>query len=591
MCKKVLKSKSIGMLFSILVIVVSGISTELSLSSTELHTLFSLNIKYIILNVLTLQVLYTILLIITDRLWISGIIFSVFTGVISLVNYYTIMYHGLPFSTMELHNITTALNVMHSYKIKPDFISSTIFLLTVGICILCVIEKGKEIHRARFSKEKIIRNIILVIISVSSMYFGYFSANPVKPAKIVGWSWQEAYCNYGYAACTVEIAAKSFNVIQKPDNYDEKIAEDILYGEQTDKDVLTELDNLPDIIVILNETFYDLSLGADIETDEDYLQEIHSMGNLVSGYAAAPSAGGGTNSSEYELLTSNSLEIMPNITPFNVLNMNGAESVVSYLNGLGYKTIAAHSEAGSNYSRNRAYAEMGFDQIHFLEDFEELEFYHDRYFAEDSSLYDNLIRWYEVQCEDAEPIFMYMLTIQNHGGWNLNDSVYDTVHVLNAEGEYTEEMNEYLTCIKNSDNAFKKLTEYFEKESRPVIIMMVGDHSPSFISDVCDPSKDNLRLLLCSTPFFIWSNWGMEAEDMGILGMTALMPQLLEKAGIPLSSYYQYIYELTEDVPVLTCYDVYYDKNEVMHYYTEDTEYKGLVDTYFSCEYENVKHQ
>ena len=78
---------------------------------------------------------------------------------------------------------------------------------------------------------------------------------------------------------------------------------------------------------------------------------------------------------------------------------------------------------------------------------------------------------------------------------------------------------------------------------------------------------------------------------MGILGMTALMPQLLEKAGIPLSSYYQYIYELTEVVPVLTCYDVYYDKNEVMHYYTEDTEYKGLVDTYFSCEYENVKHQ
>ena len=71
-----------------------------------------------------------------------------------------------------------------------------------------------------------------------------------------------------------------------------------------------------------------------------------------------------------------------------------------------------------------------------MEDFEELEFYHDRYFAEDSSLYDNLIRWYEVQCEDAEPIFMYMLTIQNHGGWNLNDSVYDTVHVLNAEGEY-----------------------------------------------------------------------------------------------------------------------------------------------------------
>ena len=137
MCKKVLKSKSIGMLFPILVIVVSGISTELSLSSTELHTLFSLNIKYIILNVLTLQVLYTILLIITDRLWIAGIIFSVFTGVISLVNYYTIMYHGLPFSTMELHNITTALNVMHSYNKARFYFVDNLFADCWNMYIMC----------------------------------------------------------------------------------------------------------------------------------------------------------------------------------------------------------------------------------------------------------------------------------------------------------------------------------------------------------------------------------------------------------------------------------------------------------------------
>ena len=48
------------------------------------------------------------------------------------------------------------------------------------------------------------------------------------------------------------------------------------------------------------------------------------------------------NSTEYEMLTSNSLILMPSITPFNWLNLYNANSVVSYLKGLGYTTMAAH---------------------------------------------------------------------------------------------------------------------------------------------------------------------------------------------------------------------------------------------------------
>lgn len=594
MSKSILDNKYIPIFFSALLIMFSCMQLEQSLSVNTTHSLFSLNIKYILLNLLTLQILYSFLIILTNCLWLSGLIYSIVTGVIALVNYYTIMYHGLPLSTMELGNIKTALNVVQSYKIMPDGKSILIFVELIFLCVLCFWERRTENVSKRFTAKNNIRNGILCVIAALVLWFGYFCASPIKPSKTVGWSWQEAYYNYGYTACTIEVAVKSVNAIQKPDNYDEDAAERILAEYKSDKVSDFQEDVLPDIIVILNESFYDLSLISDFETDVDYLEEIHSMDNLISGYAIVPSAGGGTNSSEYELLTSNSLQLMPGITPFNVLDMNNATSIVSHLKNMNYTTVAAHCSLGSNYSRSRAYPAMGFDSVYFVDDFENIERYHDRWFVQDSSLYGDLIRWYEESIQEENPVFMYLLTIQNHGGWDLNAPEYDTVHVKGeVAGGDVNEVNEYLTGIKQSSSAFKELTEYFENSSRPVVILMVGDHCPSFAPELCDSTEngEKLRLLVRSTPFYIWSNQKLDSEDMGTIGMTALMPKLLETAGVPLSSYYQYISDLSEEVPVMTCYDLYFDKEGKYHYYIEDTQYKNILDTYFSCEYKNLKQQ
>lgn len=79
--------------------------------------------------------------------------------------------------------------------------------------------------------------------------------------------------------------------------------------------------------------------------------------------------GGGTNSSEYEMLSSNSLMLMPSITPFNWLNLHKANSLVSNLKDLGYATLAAHPYTNSNYRRDSAWLTLGFDETHFQDDF------------------------------------------------------------------------------------------------------------------------------------------------------------------------------------------------------------------------------
>lgn len=117
-------------------------------------------------------------------------------------------------------------------------------------------------------------------------------------------------------------------MIQEPDGYsEERIMELVASLKQSDEGE----SRTPDVILILNETFCDLRQVADIHANQEFLHYWDTMPNTVKGYAVAPIDGGGTNCSEYELLTGNSLQLMPGITPFYVLDLENANSIASHL--------------------------------------------------------------------------------------------------------------------------------------------------------------------------------------------------------------------------------------------------------------------
>lgn len=217
------------------------------------------------------------------------------------------------------------------------------------------------------------------------------------------------------------------------------------------------------------------------------------------------------------MLTSNSLILMPSITPFNWLNLYNANSVVSYLKGLGYSTMAAHPYTNSNYRRDSAWLAMGFDETHFQDDFTSQEYYGSRPYQTDSATYRDWEKMYEAMPED-KPRFSFLVSIQSHGDYDMNDASLDIVHADTDYGEYDELMNEYLSCIKMTDAAVQELCDYFteqyEKTGRKVIVAMAGDHAPSFVKHVADASfaatNNDLQILERSTPFFIWANYPLE---------------------------------------------------------------------------------
>ena len=548
--------------------------------------LWLLEIRYLVLNYLTIGVLWAFLLILTNRIWMANLLCTVLCGGIAIANYYVIAFHSMPLSFLLLRNFTTAMNVISSYQFTIDY-AVVILLLAAVFVIGCVL------LAQRFFREKVlpfrfalVRNLLLAVLSVCVIYFGYFSANPIKPAKTIAFLWSPAYYQYGYAGCTIETLHQLFNSVNMPEGYSQQALEEIeIPPVQTGSET-------PDIVLILNETFYDLRQVTQLETDVPYLKNIEAMDNLRSGYAVVPGAGGSTNSAEYELLTSNSLHLMPGVTPFNTLDLRDANSIVSHLSALGYSTLACHPDPSANYSRGMAFPLLGFQTVYFQEAFQNNTYYHNRGHETDSSLYENLIRWYEEAPAD-QPRFLYALTLQNHGNWDMNEPEHDLVHTSTDFGEKTRFVDEYLSCISLSDQAFKDLTDYFSQVDRPVIVCMLGDHAPNFAKDITDEaySSDEKALRLRKVPLIIWANYELPQVELGTMSMNFVVPSLLQLADVTLSPYYSYILNLKKQVPVVASYGSYYDADGNLYTYDADegSPYEALVNNYFFLEYNSLQ--
>ena len=534
---------------------------------------------YALLNIATNWALLALLLIVVNSLWAACSIFCAFTFLLSAVNHYTIQLHDAPLTIAELGNWRTAVNVLGGYRLDLRGLLPMLAILAVQTLLICAIRRLTK-KREKNLKRRLLMDAALGLSSAAILYFGYFSPHALL-SESVEWRWVDSYQKYGYIACTIRTAQDAANKIKKPDGYEAGCLDnlEIVQKAQPSQDP-------PDIILILNETFYDLSVLIDLKTDVPYLEHISSLENAIRGYGLNPA--GGTNSAEYELLTSNSMKLVE-YSPFNFLNLQEANSVVSHMERLGYTTTGAHCAWPLNYNRGSAYSALGFDHIYFADDFAEKSYYGSRTQVTDACCYENLLNWYG---SGSGPQFLYLLTIQNHGDWDSNESELDSVHVLGDYGEDTERINEYLSCIRLTDQAFQDFTDRLKEIDRRVIVCMVGDHGPSFKSQLRESSSDEAYLLHVSTPFVIWANYPLEDTahlDGQSISMNYLVPSLLQLAGVRLSPYYQYMLDMKEEIPILTPWVTYFDQSGTGHAYSETCEYSEMVNTYLWMEYLNLQ--
>ena len=114
------------------------------------------------------------------------------------------------------------------------------------------------------------------------------------------------------------------------------------------------------LIVVMNESFSDLSVLPGVETNMDAMPFLRSLTeNTVKGYAYSSVFGGTTANSEYEFLTGNTTAFLPAGTvPYQMYVSDGDPTLVSQMKALGYRAVAAHPYRSSGWNRIPVYRDL-----------------------------------------------------------------------------------------------------------------------------------------------------------------------------------------------------------------------------------------
>lgn len=519
----------------------------------------------------------------------GAIISLLFAYIIGLANDIVYQFRGNYIMFGDITVVRTALEVAGNYDYKPGkwfWISLAIFIVSLVSVILIKVPKGAFDSSSKV--KRIISTVVAEGLIILFVFVTFKTGDFYGKVFGVGWDYNENVSVVGYLPYFFSNMDSTTRIVV-PDYSVDKVQE-ILDNNLYTSDESKSSNNEPNIILIQNEAFSDLSIMADIETDVDPLTYIHSMSeNTEKGYLNMSVTGGPTSNTEFEILSRTSLQFFPyGSVPYTQYLKQHIPSLVESLKHQDnpYHTVAYHSYYSSGYNRNSVYDFMGFDEKlfenSFMEDYPESEL--PRGYLTDEADYRRVIKAFEENQKTDNPFFCFNVTIQGHGGYTGGPfNLPEKVNITNFNA--TDSMNTYVSLIKMSDTAFKGLVEYFDKIEEPTIIMMYGDHQPSFDDDAKEliekhPAWNDNALQSLSNyyvPYIIWANfdieevdnlkpWNVRAgkfyEDNGKQKLNSLSTNyvgtyLMEKAGVELSDYDRYLLSIHEDVPAMTAIGVW----------------------------------
>lgn len=523
-------------------------------------------------NLIFYAVLQLAVFTLTQSVRISLVCEFAVSYILHAANQIVLLVRGTPLVPTDFYAIRTAMTVT-----SPDqwHFDAELLLGTVGFVLITAFAL-----KFRLTYPKWWLRVIAAVISLGLTVAG------------VAYIWMMDYEYYSTSTFDTESTnnvngvALSFYInfrkmrYDKPEGYDPAAIDE--YLSQYESDTLADDAELPNIIVIMNESFSDLSYMGRLKTDQPYMSYYNELiRDHPHGKLLVSVLGGGTCNTEFEYLTGLSMMYTPNgcYTYMQHIRQE-VPSMASYLKNYGYRAVAMHPFYEICWKRNSIYSFMGFDDFVSGEDMtttkskyisaerwekgfgDDVEYV--RTLISDSFFYDRVIEQFENK--GSEKMFIFGVTVQNHSGYEYDgDDFVTDVHVTNYEGDYPR-TEQYLSLVKKSDEALKELIEYFEQVDEKTMIVFFGDHQPNievgFLNKIAPYRNQivNSFLTRYQTPFVIWTNYEVEGKkDLGIVSPNFLGLKTLEYAGIPLSRECKMLKDVQDIAPAMNTWG-YFDR-------------------------------
>ena len=535
-------------------------------------------------NIILFELIAWILYFVTGRAkWALRVVFIV-AMVFGLINHYVMLFRSTPFVPWDIFSIGTATSVASNYDFTPSVGVVVVTFIFMALIVLMHFLDFRIKWKFRFRLIPTVLGILALCLFVNALQDEDFQTdNYLYPFLFT-----PAYMTMVNGMAVTFAMNLKFVAVDKPDGYSRQKAKELLdsytgaddnsdeaaasdnsttIDEEADIDnaanntAITDKSNYPNIIVVMDEAFSDLSVLGDFDTNTDYMPFVHSLEkgneNTITGYLNTSVCGGNTADTEFEFLTGNTMAFLPvGSIPYQQYIKSQTPSLASYLKSIGYATYAQHPYYGSGWNRDTVYPLLGFDNLSFMQDYSNQRFV--RKYISDETSFDKIIETYENK-PDGQPAFIFNVTMQNHGGYT--DTYYGFDNTVTADKLNNSALDQYLSLIKLTDEDLKSLIEYFSNVDEKTIVVFFGDHQPNDTvassvlaangMDYNNLSNEELKLRY-QVPYVIWANYDIDEATGEDTSVNYLAANVLKAAGVPTNDYQSFLLKLKEEYPIIS---------------------------------------
>ena len=446
-----------------------------------------------LLSAAILTAFYALALLVPKRNFVWLCITVVIVG-LAVTNSILLCFRITPLAATDIALLTSVFEIMGIYLTVWQII---LLVLLVLVVIAGLIYLGIRMKKQVYHPLLAVCNAVISILAVVLM---------IHIGDARGWLQTEfanlpdAYADNGFVYCfTRSLFDRG---ISKPDTYDEDTVDNIL--EDMKKQKTNEVEEKPNIIFIQLESFMDLKRMQGVTYSEEPTPVYSSLRETCpGGFLKVPSVGAGTANTEFEILTGMTLDYFgAGEYPYKtVLQDETCESMAYNLRELGYRTGVLHNNTGSFYSRNKVFANLGFDYFVSSEYMENLS-YNPIGWAKDKVLTGQI---QHILKATSEPDLIYTITVQDHGKYPTELLENPHIKVSGFAPEDEERQNAftyYVNQCHETDAFLGSLIATLNAFEEPVVLVLYGDHLPNL--DITEEELASGNLF--QTEYVIWSN-------------------------------------------------------------------------------------
>lgn len=470
---------------------------------------------------------------------------SSFLAILVTANGFVFQFRGKELVPMDIFSITTAMNVAGQYRpvITPEMMYAW-FGWVLLVFALWSFPGLPSVSKKRVRLGALAAEVVLFLI----LWFGT-AEMPIKTWETEGTRLNGYYLNFFLGARDV--------VPDKPVGYDPQTVS-AYEGDYVWEHAPIENYKRPNIIVIMDESYADFSVfGEELRTNQPVTPFLDSLKeNTIRGHALTSVFGGNTANSEFEFLTGNSMAFLPsNSVPYQQYIGSEIFSLGWLLDSYGYKSVGTHPYFANGWSRNKMYPLLGFEESTFLDSYPEENLV--RFYVSDREMFDEILDEHLKDQDSEEPLFLFGVTMQNHGSYNFTGPNYTkTIDLVDYSRDYPM-AEQYLSLLHETDKAMEYFLTELQDYPEDTVVLFFGDHFPKldedFYEEVYGWSFDTLadQMLQYTVPFYIWANYDIEEQTVACSSLNYLSRYLLEAAELPLSPYHQFLADIEPVIPAM----------------------------------------